>query len=167
MKIRQATLQDLKDIMYTTELAFENEPMSDNQEHTLVEELMHSDSYIPELTVVATIGNKIVGHIMYSKIKIDEYDGVAMAPLSVHPDYQKQGIGTALMHYTLSKIPLSVPIVILGHPSYYTKFGFIKASTYKIKAPFEVPDDVFMIRASEEVKEKGIQGTVIYPEAFQ
>lgn len=167
MYIRQATLQDLKEIMCTTELAFENEPTSDNQEHTLVEELMRSDSYIPELTLVATIDNKIVGHIMYSKIKIDGYDGFAMAPLSVHPDYQKQGIGTALMHYTLSMIQLSVPVVILGHPSYYTKFGFVKASTYNIKAPFEVPDDVFLVRASDEVKEKGIQGTVIYSEVFQ
>lgn len=167
MHIRQATLQDLKEIMCTTELAFENEPTSDNQEHTLVEELMRSDSYIPELTLVATIDNKIVGHVMYSKIKIDAYDGFAMAPLSVHPDYQKQGIGTALLHYTLSMIPLSIPVVILGHPSYYNKFGFVKASTYNIKAPFEVPDDVFMVRASEEVKEKGIQGTVIYSEAFQ
>lgn len=167
MHIRQATLQDIKEIMCTTELAFENEPTSDNQEHTLVEELMRSDSYIPELTLVATIHNKIVGHIMYSKITIDAYDGFAMAPLSVHPDYQKQGIGTALLHYTLSMIPLSVPVVILGHPSYYNKFGFVKASTYNIKAPFEVPDDVFMVRASEQVKEKGIQGTVIYSEAFQ
>lgn len=167
MHIRQATLQDLKEIMCTTELAFENEPTSDNQEHTLIEELMRSDSYIPELTLVATIDNKIVGHIMYSKIKIDVYDGFAMAPLSVHPDYQKQGIGTALLHYTLSMIPLSVPVVILGHPSYYNKFGFVKASIYNIKAPFEVPDDVFMVRASEKVKEKGIQGIVIYSEAFQ
>ncbi|QYA42951.1 N-acetyltransferase [Macrococcoides bohemicum] len=167
MHIRQATLQDLKEIMCTTELAFENELTSDNQEHTLVEELMRSDSYIPELTLVATIDNKIVGHIMYSKIKIDVYDGFAMAPLSVHPDYQKQGVGTALLHYTLSIIPLSVPVVILGHPSYYNKFGFVKASIYNIKAPFEVPDDVFMVRASEKVKEKGIQGIVIYSEAFQ
>ena len=97
MHIRQATLQDLKEIMCTTELAFENELTSDNQEHTLVEELMRSDSYIPELTLVATIDNKIVGHIMYSKIKIDVYDGFAMAPLSVHPDYQKQGIGRKMM----------------------------------------------------------------------
>ncbi|WP_414043861.1 GNAT family N-acetyltransferase [Macrococcus sp. EM39E] len=166
MEIRQATYEDLKEIIHTTQLAFENEEMSDNQEHKLVEELMQSDSYIAELSVVALVGDTIVGHIMYSKIKINENNGLAMAPLSIHPDYQKQGIGTALMTYTLSKIPIDQPIVILGHPSYYTKFGFIPASTYNIKPPFDVPDNVFMVRASEEVKNKGIQGTVIYDDAF-
>ncbi|WP_313020233.1 N-acetyltransferase [Macrococcoides bohemicum] len=166
MHIRQATLQDLKEIMCTTELAFENELTSDNQEHTLVEELMRSDSYIPELTLVATIDNKIVGYIMYSKITIDAYDGFAMAPLSVHPDYQKQGIGTALLHYTLSMIPLSVPVVILGHPSYYNKFGFIKASTYNIKAPFEVQMMYLWYEHQNKLKKKVFRGQLFIRKHF-
>lgn len=167
MKMRQASFEDIKAIMHTTQLAFENEEMSDNQEHKLVEELMQSDSYIPELSVVAVLNDKIVGHIMYSKIKIGTHDGLAMAPLSVHPDHQKQGIGKALMEHTLAKIPLEIPVVILGHPSYYAKFGFIPASTYNIKPPFAVPDNVFMVRTSETVRKSGIQGTVIYDDAFQ
>ncbi|WP_414047726.1 GNAT family N-acetyltransferase [Macrococcus equi] len=166
MIIRQATFEDLTAIMYTTQQAFKDEPMSDNKEHDLVAQIMQSTSYIPELSMVAEIDEVIVGHIMYSKVKINHYDALAMAPLSVHPEYQNQGIGTALMHNTLAEIPIATPIVILGHPSYYTKFGFIPASTYDIKPPFSVPDDVFMVRQSEAVEKLKISGTVKYPEAF-
>ncbi|MCE4955977.1 GNAT family N-acetyltransferase [Macrococcoides caseolyticum] len=166
MKIRQAQLEDLKAIIITTKLAFKNEVQSDQTEHKIVDELMHSESYIPELTLVAEIDNAIVGHIMYSKIKIGQHDGYAMAPLSVHPDYQKQGIGNALMEHTLRKIPKNIPVIILGHPSYYVKFGFVPASRYHITPPFDVPDDVFMVRESKYLTENGIQGVVEYPEAL-
>lgn len=166
MEIRQATPADLKTIMHITQLAFENEALSDHQEHYLVERLTNSDDHIPELSRVAIINDKIIGHIMYSKITINQCDGLAMAPLSVHPDYQRQGVGKGLLHDTLNRIPMDVPVIILGHPEYYSKFGFIPASTYNITPPFEVPDEAFMIRASEMISAQHIKGTVNYSKAF-
>lgn len=90
-------------------------------------------------------------HILFSRIFIrrsnDELiESLALAPVSAHPDFQGQGIGAALIKegHKLAKEKGFTSIILLGHATYYPKFGYKAASHWRIKAPFEVPDEVFM-----------------------
>jgi len=134
-----------------------------------------SSSFIPKLSLVATDknNNKILGHILLSKIKISKDDNewvesLALAPVSVLPEYQNKGIGGLLITEALKKAKeLGYnSVVVLGHPEYYPKFGFKKASLWGIKAPFDVPDEAFM---AIELSKNGLNkasGVVEYPSVF-
>ena len=78
--------------------AFDSAEHADGNEQDLVDALRKGDSYIPELSLVAEIDGKIVWHIMFTKLRIGNSTQLALAPLSVLPEYQKQGVGTALIH---------------------------------------------------------------------
>ena len=85
-----------------------------------------SESYIPKLSLVARRDQEIIGHVMLTKAKIGQDIVLALAPLSVKPKYQKQGIGSALInqaHEIARQLGYS-HIVILGEPAYYQKFGY-------------------------------------------
>ena len=97
MIIRQEHNKEFHSIYALVKAAFESAEHADGNEPDLVNALRKSDSYIPELSLVAEIDGKIVGHIMFTKLKIGNQVQLALAPLSVLPDYQKQGIGTALI----------------------------------------------------------------------
>lgn len=108
-------------------------------EHWLACELRKADSFIPELNYVAEIDGKIVGHIIYSKAKIidadnKEYEIINFGPLSVLPELRNNGIGTILMEHTIEKAREMGfrAIVFFGHPDYYPRFGFSRASRYNI-----------------------------------
>lgn len=109
---------------------------------------------------------------MLSKITIEQggttVDSLALAPVSVAPGHQKKGIGGKLIVAALEKAKeLGYgSVVVLGHPEYYPKFGFKKASEWNIKAPFEVPDEVFMAMELRENALQGVEGVVQYSEAF-
>ena len=92
---------------------------------------------------------------------------LALAPLSVLPAYQRQGIGRALIaegHRIAKELGFDYSIV-LGHPQYYPKAGYLPASQYGIKAPFEVPDENFMALKLSSSAEP-IHGTVEYGKSF-
>ncbi len=114
--------------------------------YNLVNALRDSKSFIPQLSLVAICQKKIVGHILFTKATIGEKTVLALAPLSVLPLYQCQGIGQALIakgHSIAQDLGYEYSIV-LGHPQYYPKAGYRPASLYGIKAPFEIPDENFM-----------------------
>lgn len=146
IKIRQENIDDYEEVYNVIKTAFETAEHADGNEHELVVVLRKSDSFIPELSLVAVKDNKIVGYILFTKIKIGEYEELALAPLGVLPEYQKQGIGSELIKkgHKLAKVLGYHYSVVLGSDKYYTKFGYIPASKYGIKAPFEVPDENFM-----------------------
>ncbi len=137
----------------------------------LVERLKNSPDFIPKLSLVAVKNDLIVGHILFSKISIRANDGketisLAMAPVSVLPEFQRHGIGSALIKQGLevAKNEGFQSVVVIGHADYYPKFGFKKASTFGLKYPSEVPDDCFM---AMEFEQNSLQaGTIIYPKAF-
>lgn len=169
--IRPEISNDFKEIRNLIQDAFSNAEHSNHEEHNLVEKLRDSDAYIPELALVA-IGKhkKILGHIMLTHISIDgKYPSLALAPISVLPQYQKQGIGSALMkeaHQRAANLGHS-SIIVLGHKDYYPRFGYSLLKEYGIQLPFDVPEESCMAIELRPGALKGVRGTVIYPAAFE
>ncbi|OJD42932.1 GNAT family N-acetyltransferase [Bacillus sp. L27] len=169
--IRQERQTDYRKTEEVVQQAFLNEEFSDKKEHELVKHIRECDAFIPELSIVA-VDEEIVGHIMLSKITIEQdgvtVDSLALAPVSVARSYQKKGIGGKLIVAALEKAKeLGYgSVVVLGHPEYYPKFGFKKASEWNIKAPFEVPEEVFMVMELTENALEGVKGVVQYSSAF-
>jgi predicted N-acetyltransferase YhbS len=149
MIIRQETKEDYQETEKLTEEAFRDIELSAHNEHLLVQKLRQSKDFIPELSLVAEMENKIVGHILFSKVTIagdKDTESLCLAPVSVLPEYQNQGIGSELIKEGLLKAEdLGFESVLLvGHSTYYPRFGFEKASKWNIRCAFEVPDDAFM-----------------------
>ena len=167
--IRQETSEDQKEIFVVNTEAFEQE-----NEAKLVDLLRKSSAFVPELSLVATVDNKIVGHILFSKIIIvddnqNEYESLALAPMAVKPEFQKQGIGSQLVNSGLGKARelKYKSVIVLGHEHYYPKFGFEPAEKWHIKAPFEVPAINFMGIELIPNGLEGVTGTVQYPKEFE
>jgi predicted N-acetyltransferase YhbS len=169
IKIRQETENDFPSVYDLNKIAFGQE-----NESKLVEALRKGDAFIPELSLIASLNNKIVGYILFTKIKIkddfgNENDSLSLAPISVSPTLQKQGIGGQLINYGLIKARElgHKSIIVLGHEKYYPRFGFIPTDKWNIKAPFDVPLNVFMGIELVEDGLKNVKGTVQYPKEFE
>ena len=114
-----------------------------------------------------------MGHVLISKALVLEedfkHDVMVLAPVAVDPNYQKQGIGGKLVSEALKRCDqMGVSLVLLiGHPSYYPKFGFKPARKYGLELKqFQVPDEVFMVYEATEGKLNSIKGELVYPKAF-
>jgi predicted N-acetyltransferase YhbS len=148
------------------QLAFQQE-----NESKLIEKIRVGENFVPELSLVAELDGEMVGHILFSKIKIvgkAEHESLALAPMAVLPKFQKQGIGGELVKAGLEiarKLGFD-SVIVLGHADYYPRFGFEKASKWDIKCPFEVPDEAFMVIELVEDSLKDKAGTVRYPKEF-
>lgn len=173
--IREERAEDYKVTEQVVKSAFANMEFSDQREHELVARIRKdSEAFIPELSLVAIHQdhNEIVGHILLSKIKINQEsqstESLALAPVSVLPEYQGKGIGRMLILEALQKAKeLGYrSVVVLGHPDYYPKFGFQKASLWGIQAPFEVSDEVFMATELKKDALENVSGVVEYSRAF-
>lgn len=159
--------EDYNNIRALVKTAFSSAEHSYGDEHNLVDRIRKSKEYIPELSLVGVIDKKTVGHIMMSEIHIGHSPAVAIAPLSVHPDYQRTGIGKLLIkkaHKEARNLGYSC-CVVLGAPEYYSKSGYVAASRFRIKAPFEVPDCCYMVHPLRDCADIP-SGTVRYSAAF-
>jgi putative acetyltransferase len=149
------------------------EAFGQDDEARLVDALRLSPAFIPELSLVAVEGSRVVGHILFTRIKIRSpertFDALALAPMAVLPGYQRRGIGSALVERGLeSARDLGHRVVIVvGHPEYYPRFGFVPAGPLGIRAPFEVPGEAFMALALSPGALAGVQGQVEYPPEFE
>ncbi len=99
-------------------------------EHLLVHKLRKSTIFVPELDYVAETDGKTVGNIMYSISKIiaednREHEVLTFGPLSVLPEYQNQGVGKALVQFTIAEAKRLgyTAIVFCGEPDYYPRLG--------------------------------------------
>lgn len=154
--------------------AFASVDVSDKTEHFLVERLRKSQAFIPELSLVACQDNRVIGHIILTKILIKSNDtairSLALAPVSVLPNLQGKGIGGLLIRKA-HRIAESLgygSIVLIGHENYYPRFGYKAASEFGITFSFEVPDkNAFAIELKENALSKH-SGRVEYaPEFFE
>lgn len=172
VKIRQEKESDHKAVFNLIVQAFKNEELSDHKEQYLVERLRKSDAFIPELSIIAEINNTVVGHILTSKVKIKNpsnvFESLALAPVSVLPEFHGKGIGGKLInetHRVAKKLGFQ-SIILLGHETYYPRFGYTRADKFGIKFPFEVPPENCMAIELVEEGLKNVSGTVRYPKEF-
>jgi len=135
------------------------------------------DSGCPLVSLVAEEGGQIVGHILFTPVElsrdgadsdIQELKLMGLAPMAVVSDYQKKGVGSQLVKAGLEHCnTLGVDaVVVLGHPDYYPRFGFVPSVEYGIKAGLDVPEDVFMVQELVKGCLDGKRGTIKFHEAF-
>jgi putative acetyltransferase len=142
-------------------------------EAELIKKLRESTNFIPELSLVAVINERAVGHILFSPVAIHIKEGIlpalALAPMAVQPEFQNRGIGSELVRRGLERcrnLGYGV-VIVVGHPTYYPRFGFTPAREKGLEAPFPVPDEAFMAIEFTPGALNGISGMVIYPPAFE
>ncbi|MEN8119528.1 MAG: N-acetyltransferase [Bacteroidota bacterium] len=130
------------------------------------------DSNINLISLVAEENDVILGHILFSPVQLsNNLENVAiagLAPMAVFPDYQKKGIGSALVQKGLEYCREAAykAVVVLGHPEYYPKFGFVPSVQFNIKSEYDVPENVFMVQELEKGALKNCSGVISYHEAF-
>jgi len=146
-------------------------------EHLLTHRLRTCASFVPELSVVAEIGDshetdsnpkasgKLAGHIIYSKSKIidgscNQHEMLTFGPLAVHPAYQGKGIGKALTLHTfdIARQMGYRAVIIFGHADYYPRVGFKRGADFGITTPDGNTFDPFMVRPLFEGALDGIHG---------
>lgn len=169
MIIRQETARDYDAVYNLVKQAFKSAEQSDGNEHMLVDALRTSSAFVPALSLVAEIDGELVGHILFTEIHIggDAEIALGLAPLSVSPAHQRQGIGLALMqegHRIAAALGYSYSIVV-GSEAYYPKAGYTPAADFGITAPFDVPPPNFMaLRLRADAKP--VRGVVAYAKEF-
>jgi putative acetyltransferase len=138
--IKNENEKDYRIVEELTREAFWNLYVPGCNEHFLLHNLRNSPDFISELDFIARKDGQIVGHIVYSRGIIKDQQGIekeviCFGPVSVLPEYQKQGIGSALINHTI-KIARAMgypAVLIYGDPRYYSRFGFRCAEKYDIK----------------------------------
>jgi putative acetyltransferase len=161
MIIRREEPQDMAAIRDVNEQAFDG-----SAEANAIGALR--DRGAATLSLVAVIGGQIVGHLFFTPAVIEAPDrswpALGLAPLSVLPEYQRQGIGTALMDAGLEECRHlgGERVIVLGHPDYYPRFGFERASQHDGRFEFEAPDEACMILALQPGALDGVSGVAKY-----
>lgn len=141
-------------------------------EPDLVEAIRRQPDFIPALSLVAEIDGLVVGHILFSPVAIDTGHGlvpaIQLAPLAVLPEYQNQGIGSALTRHGLAECArLGQRIAILfGHPNYYPRFGFAPASRWGLTSRWPEAGDAFMALELQPGALEGVSGVLRLPAIF-
>jgi len=166
--IRPEIKKDYPAIYEVNKLAFRRDA-----EARLVERLRNSSGFIPELSLVALTGGRVVGHVMFSMISIESpalsVPSLGLAPIAVLPDYQKRGIGSQLVRkgiYEARRLGHKI-VIIVGHPAYYPRFGFTPAAEKGLNVPLDVPDEAFMVLELVPGALNGVNGTVKHPPDFE
>jgi putative acetyltransferase len=162
MIIRKETVSDIEAITEITMAAFETHPISNQTEQFIINALRAAGALT--ISLVAEIDNRVVGHIAFSPVTIsDSSKGwYGLGPISVLPDYQKQGVGKSLIKEGLSllKDMDGKGCALVGDPNYYKRFGF---KNYPELIYDGVPQEVFLVLPFSEMVS---QGTVVFHEGF-
>ena len=173
VSIRQEAPEDQVTVHQVIKRAFADVAESDQSEAEMVDRLRLSDAFIPELSLVAVKNDEIVGHILFTKLVIRSgelaFEGaLALAPVSVDPAHQGQGIGGRLIEegHAIARRLGYAGVVLLGHAGYYPRFGYERASGFGIQSPWEVPDENYMALELVPGGLKTARGLVEYPRAF-
>ena len=167
MVIRKAEAEDWESIYAIVQQAFERAEHTDGNEQDLVLLLKKSHAFIPALSLVSEADGKIVGYILFTKAAVGTTAVLALAPLAVLPEYQKRGIGTALIkegHRIASELGYGYSVV-LGSEKYYPRMGYLPAEQLGIKPPFAVPSENFMACRLQS-NAPGICGIMKYAKEF-
>lgn len=127
MIIRPETSEDIPRISAITAAAFAPMPFSNDREPAVIEALRNGGELI--LSLVAEVDGELAGQITFSKVKIDgcHHGWFGLGPVAVHPDWQGQGIGGALIKAGIAKLceMNAAGCALVGNPDYYGRFGFV------------------------------------------
>ncbi|MCA9900399.1 MAG: N-acetyltransferase [Anaerolineales bacterium] len=163
--IRRETAVDTPKV-YAVEAAAFGRPA----EAELVQKLQQS--VVNTISLVALLGNDLVGHILFSPVTVKseagEFTAVALGPVAVDPSHQNKGIGAELCRQGIEacrKAGYELAFV-LGHPTYYPRFGFAPSAPHGLYCQFEVPEEVFMVLELVPGALRGKRGTVYYHALF-
>ncbi len=163
--IRLEKTEDLDAIRNVNERAFGRPAEAD-----LVDALRRNGK--ATLSLVAEADGRVVGHILFSPVTIesggDQFAGVGLAPMAVLPEMQNQGVGSLLVKHGLERCreaghPFAV---VLGHPEYYPRFGFVPASRFNVKCEYDVRDEVFMAMELQDGALRNCAGVAKYQVEF-
>lgn len=162
MNIRAERPEDETTIHALTAAAFAGLPYSDQTEPAIVNALRAAG--VLSLSLVAEEDGKLLGHIAFSPVSIDEQyrDWFGLGPVSVWPDNQHGGIGSALINEGLARLRANGAkgCVLLGDPAYYSRFGFVSSAALTYPGP---PAEYFQHLSFEDPMPTGI---VSYHDAF-
>ncbi|WP_026103192.1 GNAT family N-acetyltransferase [Pseudanabaena sp. PCC 6802] len=166
MEVRVEKPEDVDAVRKVNIAAFGRE-----SEANLVDRLRGS---VSTLSFVAVESEQIIGHIFFSPVTIagncpDDLLVLGLAPLAVVPERQRQGVGSLLVRHGLNECAKlgSKAVVVLGHPEYYPRFGFVPAKKKGFGCEYAVPDEVFMLLELENGALEGYSGTVKYRPEFK
>lgn len=164
MHIRAESLQDRDAVHRINLAAFET-----SEEAEIVDKL-RAEAH-PIVSLIAEVGERIVGHILFSPVTIVGHPGLkvmGLGPMAVELDYQNEGIGSALVHAGIERCRGlgAGAIIVIGHPGYYPRFGFVVAEDLGLRIGMDVPREAFM--CLELVKDylRGIEAEARYHPAF-
>ena len=166
--IREERVGDARLIEDVVKRSYRDVAYSDQREHLMIERLRGTEAYIPSLSLLAEKEGEVVGHILLTKAFIVREQmaitSLALAPLSVVPQHQGQGVGKTLIidaHKRAAKLGFS-SIILVGLPNYYPQFGYQPLSRYPITLPFEAPPANCMILSLTSDALNGVSGRVQY-----
>jgi putative acetyltransferase len=163
MIIRKETALDIEAITRVTISAFRTLPISNHTEQFIIKALRTEGALT--LSLVAEIEGRVVGHIAFSPITISDgtKDWYGLGPVSVLPEYQKQGIGKAIINEGLSllKDMGGQGCALVGDPNYYKRFGF---KNYPELFHEGIPQEFFLVLPFTE---KIPKGSVVFHEGFK
>ena len=164
--IRQEAPEDVSAIHHVNNQAFGQE-----DEAKLIDRLRNRG--VLAISLVAEQNGEIVGYIAFSPVRIEAEDSVseaiALAPMAVLPSYQRKGIGSQLVRSGLEECRHlgHEIVVVVGHPNYYPRFGFVPAKREGLQCEFEVPDEAWMVLELRARALAGRQGTVRFQPEFK
>ena len=125
----------------------------------------------PIVSLVAERETIVVGHILFSPVSLEGWRDLkimGLAPMAVATQHQRSGIGSALVRAGLEqckKLGISA-VVVLGHPEYYPRFGFLPSTRFNIRSEYDVPEEAFMVVELEPGTLLGASGRIKYHPAF-
>jgi putative acetyltransferase len=165
LRVRSENNEDIAAIHSVNQQAFTTSAEAD-----LVVALREQESSF--LSLVAVQDDKLVGHIAFTEFPLSpnpqEIKVFGLSPMAVSPDFQKQGVGEALVEAGLKACEEQHvdAVVVFGHPSYYPRFGFKPAGEFAMTSVLDVPDNVFMVLALNDDVWSKLEGHISLPEAF-
>ncbi len=124
------------------------------------------------MSLVALRENEVVGHIVFSPVTIESsgssFDAIGLGPMAVLPQYQGKGIGSQLVRIGLEQCRQASHeiVVVVGHPDFYGRFGFVPTKYRGIHCEFDVPGDAFMVMELRQDALAGRGGLVKYQPEF-